>query len=215
MADLIVEVDEAMKQERLEKLWKDYGGFVIGAITILIFGTAGNAGYKSWVSAKNQKETSTLLKALENKDAPVDDLVKISSDIQPGLRDLALLNAASKALETDEKDKAVSIYKELAQKEDISPSFKTLAEYMIITHSQELNAEEKIIQYAKIATNDQSPWRFQAKLDMALIKANKLEQYEEAIVLINEIMQDQNAPQSLRKKAQSLDLLYALKEKIQ
>ena len=46
MADIFAEVDEELKQERLEKLWKEYGGIFISCIAAIILGTAANSGYK-------------------------------------------------------------------------------------------------------------------------------------------------------------------------
>ena len=60
MADLFVEVDEALKQERLENIWKKYGGLFISVLIAIILGTAANAGYKYWKKSANIKQTDIL-----------------------------------------------------------------------------------------------------------------------------------------------------------
>ena len=51
MTDLFAEVDEALRQERVAKLWQEYGRYLIGFIATLILLTALISAYKSWEPA--------------------------------------------------------------------------------------------------------------------------------------------------------------------
>ena len=58
MGDIFREIDEELRQERFERLWKRYGKFIIGAAVavVLIVG-----GYKFWeYYSLKQKEKSSV-----------------------------------------------------------------------------------------------------------------------------------------------------------
>jgi hypothetical protein len=46
MSDIFQEVDEIMKQERMEKFWKQNGAWIIAFIVLTILGTAAISGYQ-------------------------------------------------------------------------------------------------------------------------------------------------------------------------
>jgi hypothetical protein len=48
MSDIFQEVDEAVRREKLEKLWKRYGNFVIAAAVVVLLAVGGWRGYQWW-----------------------------------------------------------------------------------------------------------------------------------------------------------------------
>ncbi len=201
MSNVFVEVDEAMKQERMETLWKRYGGFFIGFLVIIILGTAANAGYSSWNIAKNIKQTNLLL-SITGDDA------LISKDLNGGLKDINEIRVAGSFALKNETEKALSHYN-IIENNDI----KKLASYMSINISQDLSAEDKLAKLEAISLDNNNPLRYHAALDGALIEANVNHNYSKARSYISVILNNSDTPKTLRQKAQSLDILYALKEK--
>ena len=47
MGDIFREVDEELKQDRYEKLWRQYGKYVIAGAVLIV---AAVAGWKAWES---------------------------------------------------------------------------------------------------------------------------------------------------------------------
>ncbi|HBR69002.1 MAG TPA: hypothetical protein DEA55_06475, partial [Rhodospirillaceae bacterium] len=68
MVDILEEADEALKQEKLEKLWQQHGGSIIAVMVAIIVATGANAGWKSWNQSVNGKQTDALLAAAEEDD---------------------------------------------------------------------------------------------------------------------------------------------------
>lgn len=214
MSDLIIEVEEAMKQERLEKLWQKYGSLLIGFLLALVLGTALNSGYKSWKTSKNEKQTAIYLSVLEQESLTSEDLLKITPDLHGNFRAMAELQAAGLALDSGETDKAIELYKTVAHAPYASDDFSALAAYMVLNHSNNIEAANKIAQLESIQANDENAWRYHAMLDLALIYANDAQDYTKARTYLNSIIASATAPQSLQKKAQSFDLIYATKETV-
>jgi hypothetical protein len=69
MPDLIEEIKEDIKQEKLEKFWKDTGNYIIGGIVLIIAATAGNVAYKSYVTNKYESLGTKLYSAYNSESA--------------------------------------------------------------------------------------------------------------------------------------------------
>jgi hypothetical protein len=212
MSDIFVEVDEALKQEKLENLWKKYGGLVIGAIIALILGTATNAGYQSWKTSHDTKQTNIFLSAEKAGNATTEELVSAADQIDGGLKTLTMIRAASTALENGDKDKAASLFAQISQNDQAEPNFRALATYMTVHTSSEMNDEQKIASLSAIAKDQKNPWNLYAKLDLALLLGGQKNDFAQAHTYLKEISDEEKAPKTLRQKAQSIDILYALKD---
>lgn len=213
MSDLFTEVDEALKQERLEKLWKDYGGFVIGVIAALILGTAAKAGYASYVKHENEKQTEIILEQIEDGEYSAADIVSIEDKLKKPLRAIHAFQAAGLFVEGGQMDQAKEQYQKVIElSEGRNPTLANLSTYIDVTHTQD--TEEKYALLQNIADDEDNLWRYHAHLDLALIEAREKANYPKAREHLGIILEKETTPQTLRQKAQSLDVVYRLKEKI-
>ncbi len=214
MADLLVEVDEALKQERLEKLWKQYGGFFLGLIAAIIIGTAANAGYYHYKEKKAHEQTELYLSAVVEDSRTADDLLAVSEKLDPTLAALAKFQAAGLLAKDDDKTAAINLYASIENDNNAPESIKFAAFYMHTNLSEAMTADEKLARFETILGQKTNPWLFHAHLEAALILANEKQDFTKARTHLDAIMKDTNVIQSIQKKAQSLDVLYKLKEKI-
>lgn len=214
MADLLVEVDEALKQERIEKLWKQYGGFFLGMIATIILGTAANAGYHHYQEKKAHEQTEMYLSVAAEDSKTLDDLVDLSEKLDPELSALATFQAAGLAAKNGEKTTAINLYASIENNDNSPESIRFAAFYMHTNLSDAMTPDEKLARFETILGQKTNPWLYHAHLETALILANEKEDYTKARTHLDAIMKDRNTIQSIQKKAQSLDVLYKLKEKI-
>ncbi|MEK9645475.1 MAG: tetratricopeptide repeat protein, partial [Alphaproteobacteria bacterium] len=63
MGDIFREVDEELRQDRVEKLWKQYGKFVIAAAVLIVLGAAG------WKFFLNQERDARIAEGAKFADA--------------------------------------------------------------------------------------------------------------------------------------------------
>ncbi|PCJ98169.1 MAG: hypothetical protein COA45_08445 [Zetaproteobacteria bacterium] len=214
MADIFIEVDEALKQERMEKIWQRYGGFFIGLLSVIILGTAANAGYKSWQTSKNSTQTDLLFAVTTKTNYSADDLIALAPNLQAGLRSVTGIHAAGLYLEEGNEEKALQTYENLGADINTDPTIAQLAVYMATSIAKNLSAEDKISKLNTIIANTNNPWRYHAMLDIALVQANSIHDYKTARSHLSNILKSKITPETLKQKAHSLDILYALKEKI-
>jgi hypothetical protein len=212
MSDIFQEVDEIMKQERMEKFWKQNGTWIIAFIVLTIVGTAAISGYKYWNAGVQEKQTAILLGMFDEPDFPA-GVIEQSQDLRPGLRGLALLGAANHQMEAGNKEKALEFYKNAAQDSALPDDFQGMAQIMTARMDDGLSADEKLAMLKEVFDNGDSPWRFHAQLEAALVEAHDNNDYAAARFHIERILRAEGAVSpSLLNRAKSLDHVYTLKQ---
>ncbi len=213
MSDLLVEVDEALKAERLEKMWQRYGGFFIGFIAAIIIGTAANAGYHTWKVKQDEAQTAQYLEAVASGQYTPQELNTLASKLHGDFKHLVELQAAGLALESGNKELALEIYKRVAAATPADRTYKDLAAFMVTLHDTDLSDEERADKFTALASDEENAWRYQILLEAALVNATKLNRFSDARMQLTDILEGENIPDTLKQKAKSLDVLYALEEK--
>ncbi|RMD61147.1 MAG: hypothetical protein D6826_10685, partial [Alphaproteobacteria bacterium] len=64
MADIFKEVDEELRRESLEKIWKKYGAWIIAAAVALILAVAGYQAWQAYDLNRRQKLSEQFEAAL-------------------------------------------------------------------------------------------------------------------------------------------------------
>src|SRR5918992_3069689 len=65
MSDIFREVDEELRRDQLDRLWKKYGSWVIGAALLLVGATAAWTGWKEWQQRERRAESIKYVAALD------------------------------------------------------------------------------------------------------------------------------------------------------
>ncbi len=131
MADIFHEVDEAVRRERLEKVWKQYGHYIIAAAVLIIAAVGGWRGYDYLQRQKAQEAGAqfemamTLAEAGKHQEA-ADAFAKVVKDGAGGYPTLARLREAAELGPRDAKA-AVAALDALAADGSIGQRFQDLA----------------------------------------------------------------------------------------
>lgn len=214
MTDLLQEVDDMMRQEKLAKLWREHGNFIIGAMVAVIIGTGVFSGVKSWNQHERTTQTQTLMEAMEKPDfaAHVQDVVK---DLNPGLKTVALLNAAGTALKDKKSAEALALFKGVAEDARAPADLSGFALLMQTRLSKPEERPALLARLEALSASDASPWRFHAALEAAALKAST-QDFTGARKLLLVVLAVDSAvagqlPAGLLERARALDHVYALK----
>lgn len=218
MADVFAEVNEAMKQERLQNLWDKYGILIIGLIAVLILGTIGNEAYKSWKDNRNLEQTRQMLTILEGENKA--EVIKQAQTLQPGLKGLVLISTAGGLARQGDIEEAFKIYSGIVTDLSLPDDIRALADFMVLrlmlqTEAGKSIAPEKIISgLEKVWNKPGSPLRHHARLEAAVILAENIGNYVDAKAHLQFLASEEGVPDTLRQKAVSLDVLYSLKNEM-
>ncbi len=211
MSELLAEMDEAIKRERLEHIWKTYGNLILSVILLVILGTGGYSAYSGWQNSKNQKQTDLLLETEALGDPA--KLSEISKDLSSGMVSVAKLRAAGAFLVKKEDAQALALYAEVAQNKSTPKEIQDLAGFMKARLSARTDPDSSISALETMSADGNNAYRFHAHLEAAVLYAHTKQDYSSALKHLNILIAEKDIPPTLNAKANALSVLYALKEK--
>jgi hypothetical protein len=212
-SDIIREVEEDLRRERYEALWKRYGSFVIMAALVIIVGVAGYKGWQYWQQSRadgaGARYEGAMQFSRENKDADsVAALEALVKDAPAGYQTLGRFRLAAEASNAGNKAGALALYQSLADDK--------IADAMLRSYAQLKAAELRVddADFTEMQTRltpllaDGQPWRHSARelLGLAAFKAGNSAEAEKAFVLL---VADPDVPQGLRQRAEMMMTLIA------
>ena len=202
---VIREIDEELKQERYEKLWKKYGGYVIGAALALVIGVAGFKGWQHWdIQTRTEQSTRYVAAAelIQAKDiqGARDAFAALAEDAGSGYAMLARFQQAGLLVREGAKEEAVAAYRDLADDESLDAAHRDLArviEGLIAVEGENLDGIEGRLGTLLQGTN---PWRHLAK-EILAIAAHRRGDATSALAMYKELSEDADAPSGVRARA--------------
>ena len=108
---LLREVEEELRRERLEKIWRDYGTYIVALAAVIVLAVA---GYKFWESqriaasqsAGAQYEDALILLNEKKEGSAEKEFEKIAAERSGGYRSLAQLQLAGAQAKQGKKAEA-------------------------------------------------------------------------------------------------------------
>lgn len=213
MADIFAEVDEAMRRERLEKLWKKHGKLILGVLAVLIVATGIRSAFDHWNDSVRASQTSELIALMADASFP-DNIKDSGPDLRPGLRGVALLTGAGALMDAGKSEEAFALYGRAAKDTAIPDDLRHLAVLMMVRNDaiKEGAVTADLLAQLKPVWNSSSPWRWHARLEAAALLADRDHDYAAARKHLQVIAKGEGLPDTLYAKAKALDHVYATRE---
>lgn len=193
MSDIFQEVDEALKQEKLERWWKDNGKMVLWFCFCLIFFTGLVTFGKQWMEKNRAEETASLVQILDRQEIDAEALKGFADDASSGLEKIALFTAAAEAFNAGDQDKALTLLSGYASNHE-GELYGDYARYLYVAKSFEAGAAEPENLYQDldvIIDNESSPWRA-AALELKGLIAYEAGNFELALSNFQMLMDEEN-----------------------
>jgi len=170
VGDIFREIDEELRQERYEKLWKSYGKYVLAAIVtaILVFG-----GIRGWDHYRTKLRQSDSVRfqaaaafdmAGKNTEAAA-IFASLAEKGTDGYRTLARFRQAALRSETGDVAGAVSIYNGLAGDTGLSTTLREAATVFAVMHGIDQPGADTAALKSRLAPliRENGPWRHSAR----------------------------------------------------
>lgn len=211
--ELIRDIEDSIRQERLTALWKEYGSYLIAGVLLAVLFTGLISGWRAWNDSTSAAATAVLLESLENPDAAA-SLSKIPDDLRGGPRALARLNEAALMLKDGKTDQALAVFEATRDDRATPPLYRDFATLMATRIGWDKNPDDtagaqKRISALESVTGKGGPWEAQARLQIALIAAHSLKDARRAQAELDAVLERENVPPSLRERARALQQVYA------
>lgn len=215
MSELLKDVDEMMRQERLMEIWRTWGNYIIAAILGVILAVAMNQGYQAWHRSASEKSTAAIAAALTDKD-PVAALSAYADKSNGNAAVLARLIAVPKAMDANQVDVARKLL--LAARNESSASrdlrdLATLQWVRMMATDKETTPDALLAALKPLMRDDGQPYAWQARIEAATITADRKGDLQGAIALLAPMINHPALPQTQSDRAQALTQLYTLRDK--
>ncbi len=213
--NLLLEIEEALKREKTEKLFKEYGPYIlIGSLLAVLF-TGAISGYRAWETRVNAENTALLMQALTQQDQ-VKALSEVAPELRAGPRAIAQMTAAGVLVSQDKKAEAPALYTQVAEDKALPAIYRDLAALTVVrlTLSGEAKEADAASMLAKLQPlmDKKNPWHNQARIESALISAHLQNDYKAARdYLAPVIAEGDKAPASVIQRARALDQVFGQK----
>ncbi len=209
MTDILAEVDDMMRQERVVKFWKENGNIILVAVFGAIAAAALMAGWRSWNEGVNIRGTDALLALTQDAGFPA-NLENSEPDMRPALRGMAMVEAAGAYVKQGKNDEALVLYKKTAEDKSVPPELRHLA--LLMQARIAPDADQNLMQELGLLAYDRrSPWRYHALIEIAALAADKGD-FKTARAHLAEVINAKALPETLYARARTLDHVYALRE---
>jgi hypothetical protein len=205
---LIREVDEELRQEQWQTLWKRYGGLAIAGALALVVSVAGVQGWTAWQGKQRQEASERYTAALRLAEAgktaeAADAFAALALKGTDGYQLLARFEQANLRVQAGDLSGAAALYDAIAAdggSDKIYRDFARLkAAYLRLDGGDAAAIQKSIDPLAAEA----SPWRHSARELMGLL-ALKQGDRDKAAEMFRKLADDGSAPQGVRGRAAEL-----------
>lgn len=201
---LFREVDEDLRHEQLHRLWKKYGGILIGAAVMVVVVVAGYQGWQAWQHSVRSGEANAYEQAL-SADPQAAALQTMAAEASTGYAALARLQAAADLLEKGQQAEAVQVYQALYTDGGADPVFRDLARVLYVTQAMQLpDAEPKALNGVLTPLVDPANAYRHSALELQALLHLKQGAEADAVKTFTALADDATAPQGLRTRAEQM-----------
>lgn len=206
--DFFREVDEAVRQDQLKKLWDKYGILVLGCAIAIV---AGVAGYKGWFYWQDKQAadagarfTGALTLAEEGK---TEDALAAFTDLaaqgHAGYKVLAQFQLAAAAVKAEKPDEAVKIYDRLSKDTSVDETMRGFAAVQAALLLVDKASLGEMKQRMDAMAEGTGPWRHSAREILGLT-AYRVGNNAEAEKYFSQALVDPGIPANMRNRAEMM-----------
>ena len=212
MADLLNEIQEDIKQERLEKIWSKGKYYIFTLIALILIATGSFVWWKKEQDKIAQKigdQYYNILSLIEEdkKDEAIIAIDEIINSYKGNPKSVFLLQKASILIDQGKSKESLPIYKQIAEDISVSKEYRDMATILLIANAKNNFSDDELsesISKLNILISDTNTiWRDDAKRLKAsiLIKQGKLVEAQE---IYENIASDINSPLMSKTIARSI-----------
>jgi hypothetical protein len=206
LSDIIREVDEELRREDWENVWKKYGKFVVAGAVGIVLATAAVVGWREYDQSRRMAQGDKFAAAVarvENAEQPqeaADIMAALAADASAGYATLARFREAKYRADAGDRGAAIVLYDRLASDTSVEPMFRDLA--TLYSVRMQIATGDPVALTARLAplTVDANPWRFTAR-ELTAVLALAVGDTEAARQIYAPLADDLNTPESLRARA--------------
>jgi len=206
VSDIFREVEEEVRRERFEKLWKKYGDHVIAAAALIVIGAAGVQLYRYYEQRQENKASIAYTAAAQLLDsgqpaAAESQFAGLARSAPHGYAQVARLAEADAMFGAGNRGAAVNLYEQIAAGSDayLGAVARLHAAWAIVDSAPKSEVEMLLAPL----TDPTSPWHGLTQ-EVFAYENLRSGNAAEALKAYQQIASDPNAPSSLHTRASAM-----------
>ena len=131
MSDILRQVDEDLRKDRLLKIWNSYKIYIVGSILITLISLSGYQYYLSSTQSKNEAIVEQYINSINLMDAntSIQQLLELNEADNSFIKGLAQLKRAELYFVTENKEQAIELLQSISTDESLNLIIRDLALY--------------------------------------------------------------------------------------
>ncbi len=204
---LFREVDEEVRQDQYQQLWKRYGIYVAGAAFVIVAATIAFVIWRDAQVAAREADSERFLEAVVQEaaapEAAIPALRALAEQGTPAYRFLANLREGKLLAETGDEAQAVAAFDAAAGEDSLDGTYRDLARILAVANGMGVLSMAEVEQRIGAIDSPANPFRFSAREFLA-VAALRDGQRDRAAELLRTNVEDQEAPPATRARASEL-----------
>jgi hypothetical protein len=206
--EFIREVDEAVRQEQWQKLWQQYGSYLVAAVLAVVIGTAVGVGWRNWQHSQRLDEARRYAAAQQmlSEERPAeaaDAFAALAEDASSGYRVLARLRAAEARAAAGDPVAAAAMLEQLAGNDDAEPPYRLLGALLAAQRAFGDADPGTLATELQPLIGTDDPWRHSA-LELRALAQMRGGDTVAARQTLNDLLDDPLTPPDLGRRAAEL-----------
>jgi len=203
VTDIFREVEEDVRRERFEKLWKNYGNYAIAALVLLFVGIGAWQVWERREAQERARISDAFIAAqrVSNPQTAAATFADMARTAPSGYAELARLSTANAMLASGQRGPAIDLYKQIAK--DDNGAIGAVARLRAAWAIADTVSRSALSDLVKPLDQPGSPWRQNAQEVMAYADYRAMDT-KGALAKYAVLAADPESPDSLRRRAQAM-----------
>lgn len=206
MSDIFREVEEEVRRERFEKIWKQYGDYIIAGVALIIIAIAGYELWQRYEENQRLKASETFIAAQQlaetgNLNQASQAFAVVAKDAPDGYVKMARLSQAGVLQISGQRSEALMIFKSIATDDDglIGSIARLRGGWILASDGPRADLDVLIAPL----TDPGSPWRYSAREILAYadfhagLNAKAQQEYQD-------LANDKGATEPMRRRSAAM-----------
>lgn len=203
--DIFRELDEDLRNQKLEKVWKAHSRKIITTVIALVALSAGYTVWQDRMTSKLEAATSSLTTVLQqikpdNRASTIAELDKLAASAPTGQAVIARLYTAALAADDGKTAEAIAALDAIAADKEVAPLYRDYAKVLSVYHQLDSGDAVALQNTLSPLKGADKPWRYAAEELSALLSLKQGDR-DSAKAALERLQADVDAPGGVRERA--------------
>ncbi len=203
MSDILRQVDEDLRKDRLLRIWKLYGVYIVSFVLVVLISLAGYQYYLFSAKSKNEIIVEKYISAINLTDinAAISQLIELDESGNSYIKGLAKLKRAELYFTTEKKDMALELLESISSDDSLDEVIKDLALYKYLMVQLDVLDKDSYIEIIDSKHLEDSKFKYHFK-ELKALKLLIEGDQNESIELFESIIDNEDSPIDLKTRSE-------------